>query len=72
VLAIVTTLELDPKGEHYKKRFVERLSNAARDYVRKSDNVTAFVLMNRPKDWRPPAESRGHHRSVADAAHHSW
>jgi len=72
VLAIVTTLELDAKGEHYKKRFVERLSDAARDYVRKSDNVAAFVLMNRPKDWRPPAGGRRHHRNIADAAHHSF
>ena len=72
VLAIVTTLEFDPKDKHYKKRFVERLSDAARDYVRKSDNVAAFVLMNRPKDWRPPAEGHRHHWKVADAARHSF
>src|SRR5271166_2856839 len=45
ILAVATTLELDPKGEHYKKRFVEKLSAAALDYVRKSDHVTAFVLI---------------------------
>ncbi len=72
ILAIVTTLELDPRAEHYKKRFVERLSDAASDYVRKSDNVAAFVLMNRPKDWRLPAEGRRHHRNAADAPHHSF
>jgi hypothetical protein len=72
VLAIVTTLKLDPKDEHYKRRFVERLSDAARDYVRKSDNVAAFVLMNRPKDWRPSAEGRRHRQNVVDAAHHTF
>jgi hypothetical protein len=51
VLAIVTTLELDPESQNYKKRFVEKLSRAANDYVAGSDEVTAFVLMNRPRDW---------------------
>jgi hypothetical protein len=51
VLAIVTTLELDPKSQDYKKRFVERLSKAAEDYLADSDEATAFVLINRPKDW---------------------
>ncbi len=72
VLAIVMTLELDPRGEHHKKRFVERLSDAARDYVRKSDNVATFVLMNRPKDWRPPARGRRDHRNIVDEAHRSF
>ena len=30
VLAIVTTLELDPKSQNYKKLFVEKLSRAAK------------------------------------------
>jgi hypothetical protein len=68
ILAVATTLELDPKGEHYKKRFVDKLSAAARDYVRKSDHVTAFVLINRLKNWRPPAEASRHHRDAASAA----
>jgi hypothetical protein len=37
VLAIVTTLELDPKNQNYKKRFVEKLSRAANDYLVGSD-----------------------------------
>jgi hypothetical protein len=59
ILAVATTLELDPKGEHYKKRFVEKLSAAARDYVRKSDHVKAFVLINRLKDWGGSSPSWG-------------
>jgi hypothetical protein len=51
-LAIVTTLELDPKSQNYKKPFVEKLSRAAKDYLADSDEATAFVLMNRPRDWR--------------------
>ena len=46
VLAIVTTLELDPKSPNYKKPFVERLSRAARDYLTDSGKAAAFVLMN--------------------------
>ena len=51
VLAIVTTLELDPKNHDYKKPFVEKLSKIATDYLANSGEATAFVLMNRPKDW---------------------
>jgi hypothetical protein len=67
ILTIVTTLDLDPKCEHYKKRFVEKLSAAARDYVRKSDHVSAFVLLNRPKDWHQPVDARRHHARGAGA-----
>ena len=62
MLAIVTTLELDPKSQNYKKPFVEKLSRAARDYLADSDEAAAFVLMNRPRDWgahSPQAEERG-------------
>jgi len=51
VLAIVTTLELDPKSHDYKKPFVEKLSKAAVGYLAGSGEAAAFVLMNRPKDW---------------------
>ena len=54
VLAIVTTLELDPKSQNYKRLFVEKLSRAARDYLADSDEAAAFVLMNRPRDWACP------------------
>ena len=53
MLAIVTTLELDPESKKYKKSFVDRLSMAAQKYVADSGSAAkAFVLMNRPKDWR--------------------
>jgi len=51
VLAIVTTLELDPESNNYKKQYVEKLSRAARKYLAESGSATTFVLMNRPKDW---------------------
>jgi hypothetical protein len=59
VLAIVTTLELDPESQNYKKPFVERLSRAAKDYLADSDKATAFVLMSRPRDWRAHSSSAG-------------
>jgi hypothetical protein len=52
VLAIVTTLELDPGSHGYKKRYVEKLSRAAKKYLAESGSATTFVLINRPKDWR--------------------
>jgi hypothetical protein len=57
VLAIVTTLELNPESQNYKARFVERLSGAAMDYLADSDEAAAFVLMNRPRDWGVPSSS---------------
>jgi hypothetical protein len=51
VLAIVTTLELDPSSHNYKKPFIEKLSKAATDYLAGSKEAVAFVLMNRPRDW---------------------
>jgi hypothetical protein len=68
ILAVVTTVELDPKNERYKKGLVDKLSAAARDYVAKSDQVKEYVLMSRPKDWRRPAEAHRHHSAVAGAA----
>jgi hypothetical protein len=68
ILAVVTTVELDPKSERYRKGLVDRLSAAARDYLATSDQVKEFVLMNRPKDWRQPAEAHRHHSAVAGAA----
>ncbi len=52
ILVIVTTAELDPQSGRHKKGIVEKLSGAARDYMAKSAHVTAFLLMNQPKDWR--------------------
>jgi hypothetical protein len=65
ILVIATTAELDPQSERYKKRTVEKLSAAARDYLARSDCVTAFLLMNPMKDWGPPGEA---HRRYPDTA----
>jgi hypothetical protein len=52
VLAIVTTLSLDPESKEYKKDKVERLSADATDYVKAHPaEADAFLLMNRVKDW---------------------
>ena len=58
VLAIVTTLELDPKSHSYKKPFVEKLFKAATDYLRTSNKAAAFVLMNRLRDWPDRSSSK--------------
>jgi hypothetical protein len=34
VLVIVTTMELDPSGRHYKKKLVEKLSRAASEHLK--------------------------------------
>jgi hypothetical protein len=68
ILAVVTTVELDPKNERYRKGLVDRLSAAARDYVARSDQVKEFVLMSRPKDWRQPAEAHRRHPAVSGAS----
>ena len=59
MLAIVTTLELDPKSHGYKKPFVEKLSKVAADYLVGSGEAAAFVLMNRPRDWGARSSSGG-------------
>ena len=52
VLAIVTTLTLDPEDRHYRKDKVERLAADAKDYVLAHPaEADAFLLMNRVKDW---------------------
>lgn len=72
MLAIVTTLELDPKSKNYKELFVEKLSRAARDYLADSDEATAFVLMNRPRDWwTHPSSGRGAQHRPGDVDGHS-
>jgi hypothetical protein len=68
ILAVVTTVELDPEDGRYKRGLVDKLSAAARDYLAQSDHVKEFVLMNRPKDWRQPAEAHRHPSTVAGGA----
>ena len=69
ILAVVTTVELDPRNDRYKKGLVDKLSAAARDYLAKSDHVKEFVLLNRPKDWRQAAEAPRHHSAAASTRH---
>ena len=49
VLVIVTTMELGPERHRYKKRLVEKLSQAAREYVAKTSDAAGFVIMNPPR-----------------------
>ena len=51
VLVVLTTLELDPESDKYKKKLVNRLSDEAAAYVAGRFDVTDFILINRPKDW---------------------
>ena len=53
VLVIVTTIELEPNHKGYKKALVERLSRAAREYLADSKEAAAFMLIPRPRDWKP-------------------
>jgi hypothetical protein len=62
VLVIVTTIELDPKSHRYDDRLVERLSRAAKGYLARSSEATAFVLMNRPRNWRECRKTAGARR----------
>ena len=52
LLVVVTTLQLDPERQGYKKAFVDRLSHAARNYLAHQPNSAGFVLINRLRDWK--------------------
>lgn len=52
ILVIITSLPLDPKDERYKQKLVDRLSEAARQYLAESGEVGGYMLMNRAKDWK--------------------
>src|SRR5271166_5024932 len=52
VLVIVTTMELDPKSDRFKKKLVERLSHAAKEHLAQSCDADAFIIMNPLRDWR--------------------
>ena len=51
VLVIVTTMELDPSGRHYKKKLVDKLSQAASEHLAQSSVASAFVIMNPMRQW---------------------
>ena len=66
MLAIVTTLELDPKSQNRNYvPFAEKLSRAARDYLADSEEAAAFVLMNRPQGLKCPVNLRREERDAA-------
>ena len=55
-LIVVTTLELNPESRKFKADKVERLAEAASEFIDKhSGKIASFVLINRPRDWRPRA-----------------
>ena len=51
VLLVVTTLELDPESEKYRKKLVNRLSDAVSLYLEAESDVAEFILVNRTRDW---------------------
>jgi hypothetical protein len=51
VLVIITTLTLDPESEHYKKKLVDRLTDAACEYLSENADITDFIFINRMKEW---------------------
>jgi hypothetical protein len=51
VLVVVTTLALDPEHENYRKKLVNRLSDAVSEYLAENPAVANFILINRVKDW---------------------
>jgi hypothetical protein len=52
VLAIVTTMELDPANERYNNKLVAKLSRAASEFLALSSVASAFVIMNSMRQWR--------------------
>ena len=52
VFVIVTTLELDADHKKFKPAKVQKLREAARDYLReRNPAVKSILLMNPTKDW---------------------
>jgi hypothetical protein len=51
MLVVVTTLQLDPSREGYKKSLVDKLSSAAKEHLSRFPSMAGFVLINCLKDW---------------------
>lgn len=51
VLVVVTTLTLEPDAKGYSAKNIARLHEAARAFVAQTEGVTAYALVNRPKEW---------------------
>jgi hypothetical protein len=39
------------EGRRYKKKLVEKLSQAAREHLAQSSDASAFVIMNPMRQW---------------------
>jgi hypothetical protein len=54
VLAIITTLELDPHSRRYNRGLVEKLSAAARDYIASADGTGKDAAIRAIwREWEP-------------------
>ena len=51
VLVIVTTLDLDPKSRGHNAKNLNRLRDAAKDYLAEREDLGGYVILNRVKQW---------------------
>ena len=51
MLVVITTLVLDPKSEDYKKKLVDRLSDAVSLHLTTAPEADGFILLNRMREW---------------------
>ena len=54
ILVIVTSAELDPSNRKYKPEHIDRLSEAAREYLKETGAAEGFLFANRMRDWEKP------------------
>ncbi len=54
ILVIVTSAELEPGSRKYKPEHIERLSEAARDFIKETGAADGFLFANRMRDWEKP------------------
>jgi hypothetical protein len=52
VLAVLTTVDLDPKGRRHSRAAIEKLSAAIRGYLAESGEAAAFILIDRSREWK--------------------
>jgi quinol monooxygenase YgiN len=50
----VTSAELDPSNCKYKPEHIDRLTEAARDYLKETGAAEGFLFANRMRDWEKP------------------
>jgi hypothetical protein len=52
ILVVITTLQLDKDHKGYKGDKVDRLSDAAKQWVQEhAGEANDFMLISRPRDW---------------------